>query len=870
MGGDLFERAVPLGALRETVERAASGSSGAVALVSGESGVGKTTLIGAFLRELAARGADGPRVLTGACDDLLAPRGLGPLRDAMAGTGGPLEAALDGDAPATEIPAAAAREFAGPRLDVLVVEDAHWADDATLDVLSYLARRLATLRLVVVLTFRDEALDDAHPMRELLGVLAGAPVRRVRLEPLSEAAVAGLSAGTRWDAAALHALTGGNPFYVTEVLAAPGQEVPATVTDAVLARLRRLDRRCRTALEQLSVVPTRVGFPLAEALLGDLEVLDEAERRGVLEARAGGLAFRHELARRAIERGLPAVRRLTLNRAVLRALREQDPPDLARLVHHAVEAHDPEAVARYAPEAGRQAARAGSRRQAIAHYEAALRHAHLLPRAERARLTEDHAWELYNTHRYPEAVRAGREAVALYEELDDPVALGEALVRLSRHVYMTGRTDQAEEAVDRAVRVLEPTGSASALAHASVYRGAMYALTERSEAALTVLRQARRLAVRAGRQDLVALCSNYLGMAGADVYGASRGIRLLRASLAQARACGHHEYTARGYTNLSELLYRYGRYDELDECVAEGLAFVRERGMPSHAYNLETHRCLSLTRKGRWAEAEEGLRALVEESRDPGMLYVYSVPPYARLLARRGDERAASLLAQAWERARRQRSLLGIAYAGIAYVEWAWLNGRPELAAEVGAVVARRTERPGEAPLRGELLRYLRRAGLEARPFAGCPEEYAAGLRGDWQAAVAAWERIGDPYERALELAESGRAAGRQAVRELERLGAVAAAGVVRARWGDAAPGGTAPGARAAAGANPAGLTARQAHVLALMAEGLTNAEIAERLALSVRTVDHHVSAVLGKLGARTRREAADAARSRGYLTAAG
>ena len=298
--------------------------------------------------------------------------------------------------------------------------------------------------------------------------------------------------------------------------------------------------------------------------------------------------------------------------------------------------------------------------------------------------------------------------------------------------------------------------------------------------------------------------------------------------------------------------------------MADGLVFTQERGFWSHAYNLEVHRCLLLLRRGDWAGAEAGLRALVDTVDDPGMLYAYSVPWLGRLLARRGDPAAEEMLAAAWAQARRHRLLLGLSYAGIARVEWAWLAGAPDVAQEVADALLPATEHPGAAPFRGELLRYMARAGLPAQAFAGCPPGYAAGLQGDWRAAADAWRAAGDPYETALELAESGEAeATGEALGALDGLGAEAAAARVRERL--RAMGARVPrGPRAATRANPAGLTERQLAVLELLREGMTNAEIADRLVVSVRTVDHHVAAVLSKLGVQSRRDVAAAAQELG------
>jgi DNA-binding CsgD family transcriptional regulator/tetratricopeptide (TPR) repeat protein len=854
MPSRLLERDRTLEALERAVGEAAEGR-GSVALVTGEPGIGKTSLVRAFATGVRAR------VLLSACDDLMAPRTLGPLRDAALGTDGPLADALADEQPIDAVFGALIEELAADPPTVLVVEDLHWADDATLDVLGYVARRVEQVGAVIVLTCRDDHVDPRHPLHRFLGVLSGGPVHRLALRPLSHLGVRELAAGTGADPEVLYRVTRGNPFFVTEALASPGDAVPVSVVEAVLARVTRLGAECREALDQLSVIPRQVDLELAAGLLGGrFEALAEAQAAGVLEDRADSIAFRHELSRRAIEQSLPAIRRRHLNAAVVAALLQRERPERARVMHHAVEAGDVDTIVAIGPAAAREAAQAGSHRQALAHFESVLPHLARIGERERAAVLDAYGWELYNAHRFREAVDASRAAVELYEQHDDPVAAGECLVRLSRHLYMAGDTDAAEVTAQRAVMTLEPTGHGAALANASLNEGAILTMTEEDpERTIDLLVAARDLATRAARPDLAALALNYLGMAQVQT-------DLLRRSIADAELARQYEYAARGYCNLAELLFRAGELDELEACVEEGMPYVRERGFWSHAYGLELHRCAALMRRGRWEPALTGLRALVDDVDDPGMLYAYSAPLLGRLLARRGEEEAAPMLAAAWSRALRQRLLIGLAYAGLASVERAWLVGDAASARRIADVLEPRASHPGAAPFRAELLRYLARCGLEAEPFDGCPEPWAAGLRGDWEAAAVGWEAAGDPYEQALELADSGEPEPTlEAVRILDGLGATAA-DLVRERlreMGTPVPRRPQPATRA----NPAGLTSRQLAVLGLVSEGMTNAEIADRLVVSVRTVDHHVAAVLGKLGVRSRREAAAAAHELGIAT---
>ena len=843
----MLERAAQLDALLAAVTAARSGR-GCVVLVDGEAGIGKSSLVAAFLAELDWD----VHVLVGGCDDLRTRRPLGPLRDAVRGADGPLVTALAAGDP-ERVFAAVVGQLQRPPVSVLVVEDVHWADDATLDVLRYAARRIADRCGVLVLTVRGGDLVADHPLRALFGELAGA--RWVRPPPLSAEAVTEL-AGSRARGAELYALTGGNPFFVTEVLAAPPGRVPRTVSDAVVARLGLLPAPTRAALEQLSVVPTPVGFELVEALLdGRVEVLDEAERRASSCRNDTPLGRTCSMPRRAVEASLPVLRRRQLNASVLSALVRLPDPDLDRIVQHAVEADDDDAIAGYAPAAGRAAARLGAHRQALAYAETALRHADRLPAAEHAQLLDDYAWELYNARRFGEAVRTAGEAVRRYAELGDRAALGAALVRSSRHSWMAGQTDIAQAAAERAVSVLQEVPDQ--LAYALAQHGSLLALTEQPEAAIAELERARALAAGPRRSEIDAICLNYLGVARCDRDGEA-GLAPLRASLAHALERDLHESVARGYTNLAEPLYRFGHHDELADLLTDGLAFVAEHGFWSHAYNLRVHHALLRLRRGDWASAEDELATLAADAGAAGMLAAYSEPPHARVLARRGAPEAGPLLERSWARARRQRSLLGLAFAGTAIAEWAFLTDRPDRAEPVLTELWTRRDRPGAAPVLGEVLRYLARAGVAVPAFPGCPEPWASGLRGDWAGAAARWAEIGDPYEQALELADSGQPKPTvQGLRLLEELGAAAAAALVRARLPALGVARLPRGPHATTRANPAGLTSRQLDVLALLSDGLTNAEIAARLVLSVRTVDHHVAAIFDKLGVTTRRAAA-------------
>ena len=392
---ELLERDAALTQLAAALEAATAGEGGLV-LVSGEAGIGKTALLRHFARQQRAS----VRVLWGACDALFTPRPLGPLHDIAAQTGGELGLILANSADHARVLNAALAELQR-RATLAVFEDVHWADQATLDLLRFLGRRLLRTQILLVLTYRDDEVGLAHPLRTVLGDLVSVTAAlRIALSPLSADAVRILVGDRSIDVSALHRRTGGNPFFVTEVLSSATGELPLTVRDAVVGRVARLSSAAREVLEAAAIVGPRIEPWLLEAMLPDAaHAADECLSGGVLVAQREGLEFRHELERQTVLETIAPIRRVRLHRAALDALRGAQGADIAlsRFVHHAEGCRDRDALLTYARAAARQAAAAGAHREAAALYALALRYAVDLPDAERAALLSEHAWECHVT-----------------------------------------------------------------------------------------------------------------------------------------------------------------------------------------------------------------------------------------------------------------------------------------------------------------------------------------------------------------------------------------------------------------------------------------------------------------------------------------
>ncbi len=319
-------------------------------------------------------------MLWGQCDPLQTPRALGPVLDVARAAGGDLAKLAESDDRHrlfARIPRGVLRSTDPPT--VVVLEDLHWADAATLDFLAFAGRRMEHTRGVLVVTYRDELGRD-HPLRSVLGDLATVrSVRRLRLEPLSASAVATLAASTSWDPTEVLRLSGGVPFVVTELIAAAPGDL-TSVHDTVLARAARLSAAERELLDLVALLPEGADASVLATTVEDSEPGVEAcIESGLLVHDGRTVVFRHELARQVIDASITPARRSRFHRRILAGLIEAGDADAAICAHHAEHAGDAGAVLRFAPLAARRAATLGAHQEAVAQYERALRFAGGLP-----------------------------------------------------------------------------------------------------------------------------------------------------------------------------------------------------------------------------------------------------------------------------------------------------------------------------------------------------------------------------------------------------------------------------------------------------------------------------------------------------------
>ena len=848
--GRLLERARELELLAAAREEAERTGRGRVVLVGGEAGVGKTTLVRAFVD------VDGAGVLRGACDPLFTPQPLGPLLAVAEEAGGELHDVVGGDGKPHEVAAALVRTLAALAPSVFVLEDAHWADEATLDVLRLLTRRVESIPALVVVTYRDD-LERDHPWRLVLGELGtGHAVRRLKLAPLSRDAVGELAGPYGVDAGDLYRKTRGNPFFVVEALAAGAAEIPDTIRDAVLARAAPLGAAARTVLDATALVPPRAELWLLEALTGAaFEGIDECLAAGMLDTDGVHVSFRHELARLAVEDAVAPRRRLELHRAALAALADppDGAPDTARLTHHADAAGDVEGVLRYAPLAAARAAALGAHREAAAHYARALRFRDRLPVAERAALSASRSVACYLTDQSDDAIAAVEEALACRRELGQTLEEGDSLRWLSQILWCPGRTAEAAQTGREAVELLERLPPGRELAMALANLAAVNGAASRFDDAVEVGRRALELAERVGDEATAVNALATIGLNEPEADGRPK----LEHALVRALQAGLDEQAGRIYVLRAVSLVGRRRHADANIQVPAGIEFCSEHGLELFRAYLLAFRARSLLDQGRWDEAAESASATLAAQRTSVTPGIVALVVLGLVRARRGDPEPGPPLERAWALAEPSRELQRLGPVAAARAEVAWLARDPDgVAAATEPALPLARALPAD-PTLAQLALWRRRADLHWEPPPMPHEPYATELAGDWRAAAAQWRELGCPYEAALALAEGDTPEPLlEALDQLQALGAAPAAAVVVHRLRRHGARGVPRGPRRATRANPAGLTMRQVEVLGLLGEGLRNSEIAARLVLSERTVGHHVGAILRKLGVDSRARA--------------
>jgi len=845
----LLERDHVLGELGSLAAEAAEGR-GRIAFVVGEAGIGKTSVLRAAQERFGAT----IRTIWTACEDISSAEAFTVLRELPDISGSLIDTATGGGSRLALFRDTLDQLVQVPT--VLFIEDLHWADDGSIDFIRYAGRRIEELPLLVVISSRNDEQVARGRLVRAAGDLAPSARSRFDLDRLSSVAVGQLAAAQGQIGSRVHQVTDGNPLLVTELLANSGSR-SHTIDDLVADRASNLSPEARAFLEFCSVIPRRVSIEQIEASGATDEHIQACIEGGLLLPDGDGLAFRHELTRHAIEDGLTPLRKRQLHADELERL-DRVGASAARRLHHAIASANRERIVELAPVAAEQAARLGAHGEAVQALGAMLSAADPL---DDPLPCERYAFELHMIGRLPEAIEWQQRVIELQKRGGDQLKLGDALRFLSRLRYMNGERSLADLAAIEAVSVLEPLGETAELAHAYSTRAQLAMLTDRNEEAVGWSELANPIAEKLGRLDILATSLNNHGTA-LQYSDFERGLALLNRSLELGNQTGSQEHVARAHINKSWLYLMRPRSREALPVLSEGIEYCADHELAAWEQYLRGGRALANVDLGNWEDAQVEAQSVLVHPAATTLVRNAAARAMAMLLVRQGMPGVEFQLADLREHGAKGNEAPRFNSYVLIMAERAWTNGEglDEASTLLREAFDQLTPdgRPWDA---GAMWYWSCKLGKAFDFPKNAPEPFALLNRGKIAEAAEAMHALDLVFEEALILIDGDEEEATRGLTILDQLGAEATASRARVELAERGIRKGTRGPRASTRSNQYGLTRRELDVLREIEGGLSNKEIANKLFVSPKTIDHHVSSILAKTESKTRGEAAALAR---------
>jgi tetratricopeptide (TPR) repeat protein len=773
---ELMEREVFLDILQSRFETVLDGEGHCV-FVSGEAGIGKTSLIKAFSKELTNR----CKIFQDTCDALFTPRPLAPLYDILL--------QLEDDLPANNQEIADRTAFFTrifqalknqKELSVVIFEDIHWADDATLDFIKFFARRISQLRCLFILTYRDNEIHSGAHLRNILSQLNRDSFIRLQLPPLSKQVVDKMAGERGWKGEDVYSISGGNPFYVNEILASYSVGIPENIRDSVLSVYNRQDAKTKHVWEILSVMPT--GFSARYLDKMDpfyADVIEEGLAAKMLVNNKGVISFKHELFRRAVEASLSPLVRVELNKKILELFLEsfEENQQIEQIVHHAKNANEYDFVAYYAPIAARKAASVGSHTEAATLFLSAIEYYQDSDDDTLIEFYESYAYECYLTNQIREAIIYAGRSLNLLEKKDNKEKIGNCMRFLSRLWWFNGNRKKAESFAVRAIDFLDKQAASKEKAMAYSNMSQLKMLSDEPADCIYWGEKAIEMAKELADEEILSHALNNVGDVQARIQPSKeKGIELLQQSLNIALKNSYHEHVARAYTNLGHNGLLMKEHELAGRMLEEGIQYCEERDLDSWTTYMWGDMAKLKLETGNWKEAYEIADRLINNEDLASIVRIGALIVLATIKMRRGHDldEALAFLTEAKEMAFETMELQRIIPALVALLEYEWLTGKrivdqrslDEAIAMVGKM--------GNMYENGEFAFWLvkaRKQHIELR------ESFIGYQVDDRSLAIRAsdiWEKAGYPYGQALTLFEAGDEEKRKAISIVHALGAQA------------------------------------------------------------------------------------------------
>lgn len=849
----LIERDESIASLQKHFENV-EGGEGHCILLSGEAGIGKTALIKAFCKNQGGECS----IYQGACDDLFTPRTLAPLYDVLWQVNKVRWPVPPSNEERSVLFASFFQELSTKNEKFLIVfEDIHWADEGTLDFIRFFARRIDQLPCLFILTYRDNEVYLNHSLRNVIGQLPQDSFTKLTLIPLSKEAVVEMATKKGYSGEDVYNISGGNPFYVNEILASYSPGVPDNIKDSILSVFERQKEGTKNTWQIWSVMPEGLEVKYVEKIKRSWDI-NHCFAIGVIIVQNDKVVFKHELYRRTIEESLTPIKWIELNKMILKlfldAFEEKD--EIERILHYAKNANEKELVVKYAPQAARKAVSIGAHKEASKLFLTAIEYYEGNEPNQLAEFYEAYARESFLSNQVKEAIAFTEKVLNIWNEKAAIEKIGYHLSFLSHLWQFDGNGKNAERFARQAVEVLkdQPTSSTKAMALSNMSRLKM--LFDEPAECILWGEKAIEMAKTLDDKEVLSHALNNVGTAQMLTPSTEqKGIAMLQQSLEIASQHAYHEHAACAYGNLAISSIRIKNYTHADLVLEEGIPYCEEWNLNFWtAYMLSCKARLELE-KGNWAAAWNIADNLLKNENQPAIIEITALIVLAKIKMRKGED-ALRLLVQAKAMSFATLEPQRIIPTMVALLEHEWLTGKTIIekddiektsAVILNAVIE--TEKK-------EFIFWMKKSGRNYLPLKETTEAYDISSTPKVLKAAEFWENSGCPYEQALVLFEGKDTDKRKAIVMFQDLGANAVHEKLKQEMKNMGIKNIPRGIRASTRSNAALLTSREMDILLLLKEELQNKEIAAKLFISAKTVDHHISSILFKLEVNSRSKA--------------
>lgn len=863
----LIEREQDFRLLEDIYKQVKAGEGHAV-FINGESGIGKTSLLKEFRRRIDSD----KNIFIGTCDALFTPRPLAPLYDIawqMMGTEwtGLSDVSKRGELFTKFFQVLSCRT----ETTVIIFEDIHWADEASFDFIKFFARRIDTVKCLFIITHRNDECPSIHLLRNVMGQLAPDTFTRLPLKPLSKRAVEKLATERGYNGEDVYSISGGNPFYVNEILAWYSMGVPVNIKDSILSIFNSIDEHLKELWAMLSIVPTGLETKYLRQLdESSIQTFENCFSSGILVLKDEAVGFKHELYRRTIEETLSPLKRLEFNKKILTFFLSQfeENGEIERIVHHAKNANEYDLVVKYAPIAAKQAASVGSHLEAAKLYLSAMEYYQGNDKEVLVHLYEAYANECYITNQTGEAIIYIERAYRIWSEKGEVLQLANSLRFLSRLWWFEGNRKKAEHYAKESISVLEGEAASVQKAMAFSNMSQLKMLEDDYDACILWGEKAIEMAKALDDEEIVSHALNNIGAVQMNNKETrEHGRALLNQSLAIALKNDFQELVARAFTNFGSSEAKCKAYPAALKHLEEGILFCENRDLNSWKAYMSSWLARVYLDTGEWDKAMAIAELLLDYENQPSIIRISALVIVALIKLRKGeDDVVLSYLTEAKIKAFKTMEMQRILPVVNALLEYEWLSGKAFIESDelkIAGEIIKAAKKEFEI---NEFSFWLFKARNVRLPEVDVLELYQFQHKDAISKATAAWQQLGVPYEEALILFEGTSTDKKLALEKMQKLGAVAVVNKMKQQMRNEGIKNIPRGIRKSTQSNPAQLTDREMGILQLLHEGMQNKEIADKLFISPKTVDHHISSILFKLDVNSRSKAAKEAVKLGII----